>query len=302
MSPIPQHLTFHTSPFYTATLSPTPSTPSEVLLHLPSPLHTLPRPLFTQTLLSAAHLSALLKLTTRAPRIALATTADRTIHLIPLHGLSQTWKPALDPIKEFHETYPGYVSSRSGPRISDASLQQVQDSITGDAKPAMDTTCSAPADKAGNLFARIVRGEEAQWRVWESSTHVAFLTPFGNCPGKTVVVPRAHLDSDVLGLPAGDLEGMMGAVWEVMRVLEASGLRPERVGLILEGMEIDWAHAKLVPVCFGSGGEVDGGRQGFVEAYGGSVSTLPGPEGRMEELEEMVGRLREAVKEMGGEL
>ena len=34
-----------------------------------------------------------------------------------------------------------------------------------------------------NLFARIVRGELPQRRVWESGQHVAFLTPFANTPG-----------------------------------------------------------------------------------------------------------------------
>jgi hypothetical protein len=37
-----------------------------------------------------------------------------------------------------------------------------------------------------NLFARIVRGELPQWRVWEDDQHVAFLTPYANTPGFTV--------------------------------------------------------------------------------------------------------------------
>ena len=36
-----------------------------------------------------------------------------------------------------------------------------------------------------NLFARIVRGELPQRRIWESKHHVAFLTPFPNTTGMT---------------------------------------------------------------------------------------------------------------------
>uniref|UniRef100_A0A8C9XWC6 HIT domain-containing protein n=1 Tax=Sander lucioperca TaxID=283035 RepID=A0A8C9XWC6_SANLU len=48
-----------------------------------------------------------------------------------------------------------------------------------------------------NLFSRIVRGEQQQWRVWEDNEHVAFLTPYPNSPGLTVVVPRKHLSNYV---------------------------------------------------------------------------------------------------------
>lgn len=51
-----------------------------------------------------------------------------------------------------------------------------------------------------NPFARIVRGELRQWRVWEDDQHIAFLTPFANTPVFTFLVPRAHLSSDIIAL------------------------------------------------------------------------------------------------------
>ena len=59
-----------------------------------------------------------------------------------------------------------------------------------------------PADS--NLFARIVRGELQQWRIWEDEHTVAFLTPFPSTPGLAVVVPRSHLSSDILCLEKED--------------------------------------------------------------------------------------------------
>jgi hypothetical protein len=64
-----------------------------------------------------------------------------------------------------------------------------------------------------------------------------------------------------------------------------SRLQPNRVGLIFEGMEIDWAHAKLIPVC-GDVGESPS-EQPFVEKYTGAVSSQPGPTVAREDLEEM---------------
>jgi len=48
-----------------------------------------------------------------------------------------------------------------------------------------------------NLSARLVRGELPQSRVWEDGEHVAFLTPFANTPGSTVLVHREHRTSDI---------------------------------------------------------------------------------------------------------
>jgi hypothetical protein len=44
-----------------------------------------------------------------------------------------------------------------------------------------------------NPFARTVRGELPQRRIWEDNQNIVFLTPFANTPGFTVLVPRTHL-------------------------------------------------------------------------------------------------------------
>lgn len=149
----------------------------------------------------------------------------------------------------------------------------------------MDHTCFPSPETSQNLFAKIIRGELEQWRVWESESHVAFLTPFGNCPGKTVLIPRKHVDSDILGTPIEDFTSLAGATWDVVTVLMRSRLEPDRVGLIFEGMEVDWAHAKLIPVCGDTGESTS--EQPFVEKYTGAVSSQPGPAVAIEELEDM---------------
>ena len=91
------------------------------------------------------------------------------------------------------------------------------------------------------------RGNLPQWRVWEDDAHVAFLTPFGNIPGFTVLVPRKHLSSDVFGLEEEDYAKIVRATHQVAQHLkQAFGV--ERCGMFFEGYEIDYGHVKLVPV------------------------------------------------------
>uniref|UniRef100_A0A3P9KGG8 HIT domain-containing protein n=1 Tax=Oryzias latipes TaxID=8090 RepID=A0A3P9KGG8_ORYLA len=70
------------------------------------------------------------------------------------------------------------------------------------------------------LFSRIVRGEEQHWRVWEDTDHVAFLTPFPNSPGFTVLVPRRPLTSDIFKLEKSHYEGLVLAAKKVAGLLE----------------------------------------------------------------------------------
>lgn len=55
-----------------------------------------------------------------------------------------------------------------------------------------------------NVFARLVRREVPQWRIWEDNTYIAFLTPYGNTPGYTILAPRKHLSSDFFGIISHD--------------------------------------------------------------------------------------------------
>ncbi len=52
-------------------------------------------------------------------------------------------------------------------------------------------------------------GEIPQYRVWEDIHHVAFLTPWPNTPGFTVLIPRKHLSNDIFSLQEDDYIGML---------------------------------------------------------------------------------------------
>lgn len=191
-------------------------------------------------------------------------------------------------------------SSKNGPKSLNATLDEIQGQITSGSIPATDFTYlgSANDDAANSIFAKIIRGELEQWRVWESASHVAVLTPFGNTPGFTVLVPRKPLGSDILAMAEPDLRELVAAIWDVSHLLQSSSaLGASRVGLIFEGMEIDYAHAKLIPILDKGLGNPEQRvpEAAFTDVYTGSISSRPGPPADIDALREMQARLLRAA-------
>lgn len=226
------------------------------------------------------------------------TDTPAQIRVLPLHGLEAEWRPHLAGEEDFTPHDPGYITSRSGPRWSNARLQELQALIRArlpapDAPP--DLTFLGEDPRHAGLFSRIVRGEEEQWRVWEDERHVAFLTPFPNSPGLTVLVPRRPLTSDIFRLEKGDYTELVLATREVSKLLE-EGLGALGVGLIFEGFEIDYAHAKLIPLlpppAGGEGDPISSPPPPQLHpTYPGFVSSEDGPEASRESLNELHARI-----------
>lgn len=99
------------------------------------------------------------------------------------------------------------------------------------------------------VFCRIVQGSEPSYPVWESATHIAFLSIFPNTPGVTVVIPKDHHDSYAFALPEQVLTDLVLAAKEAARVLEAGFAdSAARVGMVFEGYGVNHVHAKLYPL------------------------------------------------------
>ncbi|KAL4647822.1 hypothetical protein GN956_G8836 [Arapaima gigas] len=214
------------------------------------------------------------------------------IRLLPLHGLDATWRPHLAEEEDFQPHDPGYCSSKSGPRWSHTDLEKIKARIrtklpNPDAPPSF-TFLGDPAHNS--LFSRIVRGEEPQWRVWEDDSHVAFLTPFPNTPGLTVLVPRRPLTSNIFQLEEDDYKALVLASWEVAQLLE-EGLGAQGIALIFEGYEINYAHAKLIPLLPPPGDSVPSPAPSFCSEYPGYVTSADGPAASVESLLEMQAKI-----------
>src|SRR5690554_4567092 len=97
------------------------------------------------------------------------------------------------------------------------------------------------------IFDDIVAGKIQAWPVWEDDRFLAFLTPFPNTPGFTVVIPKQNPGDYVFSLDSDLYVEYMQAVKRVANILEKAFDTP-RVALVFEGTGIAHVHAKLIPL------------------------------------------------------
>ncbi|HET9137599.1 MAG TPA: HIT family protein [Candidatus Kapabacteria bacterium] len=129
------------------------------------------------------------------------------------------------------------------------------------------------------IFCRIAAKQEPAWVVYEDESHIAFLTPFPNTPGFTVLAPKEHRSSDVLGLEEKEYLQMMKTAKKLAAILNEK-LHTKRTGLIIEGMGVDHAHVKLVPmhgISVGDWKPILSGHSEFSNTYNGYLTTHDGP-------------------------
>ena len=229
-------------------------------------------------------------------RVGLASDG-RITNLIPMHGISKEWKPILHTDEDpFHPTHPGFFTSKNGPKMSNAELAAIQARIVAVSGLVTPFNVSFKGDESDtNLFAHIVRGELEQWRVWEDDDHVAFLTPFPNTPGFTVLVPRQHLSSDIFSLSDGDYTSLMRASHTVMHILRRA-FKIDTVGVFFEGFEIDYAHVKLIPAHPGSDSDFTTVSSApYFDLYPGYLTTQPGPPADPSSLDDLSRILRQRL-------
>jgi len=142
-------------------------------------------------------------------------------------------------------------------------------------------------------FCSFASGQEKCFLLWESPTHMAFLTPFPNAEGFTVVIPRRHLPSYVFDLDDVEYRALFDAAREVGHLLDRA-FDVGRTALIAEGMGIDHVHVKLVPLhgVRGEWKQVSSTVRTVYPAYPGYVASHDGPRADDEELERIAARVR----------
>jgi len=99
---------------------------------------------------------------------------------------------------------------------------------------------------AETIFDKIVSGEMKAWIVWEDDEYMAFLTPFPNTPGHTVVIKKDNPGDNVFKVDDEAFRGIMDAAKTVSKILEKA-FNTDRVGMIFDGTGVPHLHAQLVP-------------------------------------------------------
>ncbi len=143
------------------------------------------------------------------------------------------------------------------------------------------------------IFDDIVAGKIKSWPVWENDEFLAFLTPFPNTPGFTVVIPKKNVGDYVFGTDNDFYTRYMLATKGVANILERAFNTP-RVALIFEGTGIAHVHAKLIPLHgeLASQTGVWAPHQEFNEEYQGWLTTAEGPKMSDEQLDEIQAKIR----------
>ena len=100
------------------------------------------------------------------------------------------------------------------------------------------------------IFCKIVAGEIPCVKIWEDENFLAILDVLPAIKGQTLVVSKHHMSSDIFVLWDEEYCGLLVAAKKVVAVLK-KWLQVERVGMVVEWMEVDHAHVKLYPFWWG---------------------------------------------------
>ena len=96
------------------------------------------------------------------------------------------------------------------------------------------------------LFTRIIDGEIPGRFVWRDERCVAFLTIAPLQPGHTLVVPIEEVDHWLDLAP--DLAAHLFGVAQRIGQAQVEAFGPERVGLIIAGLEVPHTHLHVIPI------------------------------------------------------
>jgi histidine triad (HIT) family protein len=98
-----------------------------------------------------------------------------------------------------------------------------------------------------SIFTKIIRGEIPCHKVYEDDKTLAFLDIHPIQPGQILVVPKKQVGF-VWDLEDADYQALMAAVQKVGRRLREVFSDKDRVGVIIEGLDVtDHAHVKVFP-------------------------------------------------------
>ena len=148
------------------------------------------------------------------------------------------------------------------------------------------------------IFDDIVEGNMKSWKVWEDDKFLAFLTPFPNTPGFTVLIPKQNPGDYLFDLDTELYDELLQATRTVAKLLERAFDTP-RVALVFEGTGVAHVHAKLIPLhgelARGIGSPVSH-EQAFNKEYLGWLTTADGSKMDDAQLDEIQAKIISAAQ------
>ena len=148
------------------------------------------------------------------------------------------------------------------------------------------------------VFCEIVDGRIPAPIFWQDEEFIAFLSIDPNTEGFSCVIPKTHFGSDVLKMPDEILQKFIVAAKKVAMILENHFEDVGRIGLMMEGLGIDHAHIKLMPMHGteymkrGEWRQVLSGREFWFPRYEGWICSGSGPKADFDQLNKQAETLK----------
>lgn len=147
------------------------------------------------------------------------------------------------------------------------------------------------------IFDEIVDGNIPSYKVYEDDNYLAFLTPFGNTSGQTVVIPKQNPGAYVFDVDDEIIASLMTVAKKVAKILE-SALGVSRVAAVFEGEGVEHLHVKLFPMHeFEADRSKFPKQSAFFPVYPGYISTAEGPHMGEEKLKEIHEKIQKVTHE-----
>ncbi|HSX32573.1 MAG TPA: HIT family protein [Candidatus Saccharimonadales bacterium] len=145
------------------------------------------------------------------------------------------------------------------------------------------------------VYDKIIDGSIPSYPIWEDEHYLAFLTPFGNTPGFSVVIPKINPGDNYLDVDEDVYVGLLKASRKVADVLRKA-FDVYRVGLVIEGEGVPHLHVKLIPMHgLGKGSRSPRHEPVFNATYQGYLTTVEGPEMNDEQLRAIQSKIKAAA-------
>ena len=152
------------------------------------------------------------------------------------------------------------------------------------------------------VFCEIVSGNIPSSVFWENKNHMAFLSIDPNTEGFSCVIPKKHFESNPLEIPDKTLGELIIASKKVAKILENYYKDVGRIGIVIEGLGINHAHIKLIPM-HGTGKLKTGvweqalnKKEIWLDKYEGYITSAGGPMADFKKLKVLAEKIKKSIK------
>jgi histidine triad (HIT) family protein len=101
------------------------------------------------------------------------------------------------------------------------------------------------------IFKQIIDGEAPAYRVWEDEEHLAFLDIFPMHEGQVLVIPKQEIDY-VFDMDEESYLRLLRVSKMIAHAMKRA-LNAQRIGLVIEGLQVPHVHVRLTPIARGKG-------------------------------------------------